>query len=55
MVGGLKVDADDGSLDGEVDERAVQTLLGADEDVMDGLKLDANDGSLDGGLYGRAV
>jgi len=44
----FNLDADDGSLDGEVDGRVMGTLMGADEDVVDGLELDANDGSLDG-------
>ena len=45
---GLELYANDGSLDGEVDGRAVGTLLVADEGVMDELGLDDNDGSLVG-------
>jgi len=46
-MNGIELDANDGSLDGEVDGIAVSILLDTDEGVVNGLELGTNDQSLD--------
>jgi len=43
MVDGIELDANDRSLDGELEGIPVQILLGAYEGVLDGLEVGAND------------
>jgi len=54
-VDGLKLGANDGSLNGELDGIDVGTLLGVDDGVVDELELGTNDGSLDGEVHVRRV